>query len=80
MLRDCSKNKSTSFNELSFPIIEEIKNKIRAKNANLRKKIKQRLIDRQKIARVEEKKEESLGNGKKEGLMGKAEKEVINYI
>ncbi len=80
MLRDCSKNKSTSFNELSFPIIEEIKNKIRTKNANLRKKIKQRLVERQKIARFDEKKEEAAANSKKDSSAGKAEREVINYI
>lgn len=48
LLKDCSKNRSTTFAEISFPIAQEIENKIKNKNNNLRKKMKQRLTDMQK--------------------------------
>jgi hypothetical protein len=48
MLRDCSKSRPNSFSDLSFPIIHEIESKIKSKNVMLRRKIKQRIYEKQK--------------------------------
>lgn len=48
LIRDCSKSRPTTFTEITFPISQEIENKIRNKNINLRKKARARLQERQK--------------------------------
>lgn len=42
--------------------------------------MRQRLIDRQKICKVDDKKDDVSNVSKKDGNNGKNEKEIINYI
>lgn len=42
--------------------------------------MRQRLIDRQKIGKIDEKKDDVSSVSKKDGYNGKSEKETINYI
>lgn len=42
--------------------------------------MKQRLVDRQKIGKIDEKKDDVSNVSKKDGNNGKSEKEIINYI
>ncbi len=54
LIRDCSKARPNTFNEISFSIFQDIESKIRTKNLNLRKKAKTRIVDRQKLTKAEE--------------------------
>ena len=53
LIRDCSKARPNTFNEISFPTFQDIEAKIRNKNLNLRKKAKSRLLERQKLSKTE---------------------------
>lgn len=56
LLRDCSKARSSTFTEISFPIVQEIENKIKTKTCNLQKKMGLRLAEKQKSLKIEDKK------------------------
>lgn len=47
LIRDCSKSRPTTFNEITFSITQEIENKIKNKNLALRKKATARFHERQ---------------------------------
>ena len=53
LIRDCSKARPNTFNEITFPTFQDIEAKIRNKNLNLRKKAKSRLLERQKLSKTE---------------------------
>jgi len=83
LIRDCSKARPTTFNEISFPIYQEIEQKIKNKNLGLRKKARSKIIDRQKLSKAEETKEENNGQPKKETILYnkiEREREQFNYM
>ena len=43
IVRDCSKYKPSTFNDIAFPIVQEIDAKIKNKNQSLRKKARARI-------------------------------------
>ena len=43
LVRDCSKYKANTFNDITFPIVQEIEAKVKHKNMSLRKKARGRI-------------------------------------
>lgn len=72
MSRDCSKNRPSTFTELSFPITQEIDNKIKNKVLLLRRKYKMRLAERAKTL--------SSADAPRPAAYNKVDRDQVNYL